>query len=335
MSEQTPMNEFDPSTLVCVTGAAGSVGSRLVAELTSKGVPVRAVVRKREQAERLPYPGVEAVEADFTEPDTLRGILEGCSIVYNLAAKTSGTSWAGYYTTTVRGTEALVEEARRAGVGRFIQMSSGTVYGFPHAKNVAEDFPWKTSEDPYSWSKQAVERVVWGASRHLEVAVARPADIIGPGQTLWIANLARLVKQGLLQPPMHSGIMNPVYIDDVINGLVLMGRHPSAAGQAFNFVSETPVLMSTHIRALAKIMKRRVVPIPPFVLKTAVTLTEYRARARGIEPFATAKSVDFLFHDVTFSNAKAKRVLAWYPTLDWKEGMRRSARWLREEGIAP
>ena len=72
--------------MILVTGATGSVGSAVVRELIDRRVaPVRAMYRNRNDREKVPA-GAEAVAADFSDPPSLAGALDGVDAAYLVCA---------------------------------------------------------------------------------------------------------------------------------------------------------------------------------------------------------------------------------------------------------
>lgn len=326
---------MNPCGCVCVTGANGSIGAALVRRLVAQGIRVRALVRSPDRRAALQGLDVEFAYGDLARPETLHGALDGCATVYHTAAKLTGADLPAYAAINVDGTEALVDEARRVGANRFVHVSSIAVYGYPDARDVVEDYPWQRTDDPYAATKQGAERAVWAASPHLPVAVARPGDVVGPGQGVWTVMLIQQARRGLLQPVRGAGVLNPVYIDNLLDGLLLVGAHPAAVGQAFNLVDGVPLPMNDYIRYLARLTRRRPVTLPRAVVTRIAWLLEATARRRNVEPQVTRASVDFLFHRTTFSNARAQGVLGWRPHVSWDDAMRRTEAWLQAQGLIP
>ncbi|MFN8498688.1 MAG: NAD-dependent epimerase/dehydratase family protein [Anaerolineae bacterium] len=323
------------SGCVCVTGANGSIGAALVRRFVALGIPVRALVRSPDRRTALKGLDIEFAYGDLARPETLRGALDGCATVYHTAAKLTGADLQAYAAINVGGTEALVAEARRAGAERFVHVSSIAIYGYPDARDVAEDYPWERTTDPYAATKQGAERAVWAASKQLPVAVARPGDVVGPGQGVWTVMLTQQARRRLLQPVRGAGVLNPVYIDNLLDGLLLVGEHPGAVGQAFNLVDGVPLPMNDYIRYLVRLTHRRPVTLPRAVVTRIAWLMEATARRCGAAPPVTRASVDFLFHRTTFSNARAQTVLGWRPRVSWDDGMRRTEAWLQAQGLIP
>jgi nucleoside-diphosphate-sugar epimerase len=326
------MNSSNP---VLVTGATGSIGSVLAKRLSESGQAVRALVRNPERAAALRgLANVEIVPGDLGQLDSLRGCAEGCWLVYHCAAKLSGSDRAASRTINVAGTQAVIEEAVRAGVERFIHASTIGVYGFSNAKNITEEYPFPPCDWPYVVTKREAESVVWKYTPPIQTTVARFGDVIGPGQHIWTVNFIERINQGLMNPPVDSasGTLNPVYIDNLIDALLLMSTHPAALGQVFNVVDGTPLRMSDYIRRLTQMAGKRTFAVPAFVLKSAATLLMWNDLLRGREAETTPDDVRYLLHKATINADKIRGLLGWTPAVDLEEGFRRTEQWLRQAG---
>jgi nucleoside-diphosphate-sugar epimerase len=320
---------------IFITGATGSIGSELARRWSESGQAVRAMVRNPARAAALQsLPNVEIVPGDLSQPESLGGCLEGCSLVYHCAAKLSGSDKAAFQAINVTGAQALIDEAVRSGVERFIDISSIAVYGYCQAENITEELPWSKADLQYVSTKQEAERRVQAAGDKIPLVIARPGDVYGPGQSTWTIGFIQKLNQGILQPPTNkaSGFLNPVYITNLIDALVLLGTHPAAVGQAFNVVDGTPIRVSDYIRRMARIAGKRVFPVPTFALRGAATLLMAADLLRGREASVTPAELEYLLHKSTFSNAKMRSMLGWKPAIDMEEGLRRTEEWLRKEG---
>lgn len=172
------------------------------------------------------------------------------------------------------------------------------------------------------------------AGSHIPVVIARFGDVIGPGQHTWTVQFIQKINQGLLRPPSDaaSGTLNPVYIDNLLDALLLLGSHPEAVGQAFNVVDGTPLRVSDYIRRLALMAGKRPAAVPSFMLKAAATLLMTWDLLRGREASVTPGDIDYLLHKSTISNEKIRASLGWKPAIDLQDGFRRVEQWLRAEG---
>ena len=323
------------SNAVFVSGATGSIGSELTRRLIQAGRRVRALVRDPAWAGKLKeLNNLEIVQGDLSEPVSLCGCMDNCSLAYHCAAKLTGSDWTKYRTINVEGTRALVKEAARAGIALFVHASTIGVYGFSQAQNIGEDFPWPTNRHPYFTTKQDAERAVWEAAGAVPVTVARLGDVFGPGQRVWTIDLIEKINQRMLVPltDADSGTFNPVYIENAIDALILMGKHPAAPGQAFNIVDGTPMPFSEYIRRLTRMAGKRTLSMPGVVMKGVAGLLMWFDLLRGREASAKPADVNYLMHKATISGQKIRAFLGWQPAIDEQLAFRMTEAWLRREG---
>src|SRR4051794_14420848 len=110
---------------VFITGATGSVGFALARRFSESGRPVWALARNPERAKPLQaLKNVKIIPGDLAQPEKLRGVLDGCALVYHSAAKLTGTNKAEFQAVNVDSTHALLDEACRAGIERFVHVST-------------------------------------------------------------------------------------------------------------------------------------------------------------------------------------------------------------------
>jgi UDP-glucose 4-epimerase len=125
---QTSDHASTRSGPILVTGATGKVGSHLVPRPLAQGLPVRALVRQGPNVQRLRELGADVVERDLLGAESLDSALKGMETVVHLAAFFRGATPEQSHEVNVVGTERLATAARRAGVKKFIFVSTGTVY---------------------------------------------------------------------------------------------------------------------------------------------------------------------------------------------------------------
>ncbi len=320
---------------VLITGATGSIGYRLAQRLSEAGLPVRALVRDPASAGDVGnMPNISIFRGDLRMPESLRGCAEGCSLVFHCAAKLTGSDWAAFRAINVDGTRALLKEAEISGVQRFVHASTIGVYACSEAQNIDEDFPWPQTTSPYFVTKQEAERSVWQAASAVPITVARLGDVYGPGQHAWTIDLLQKIYQGLLVPPTEadSGFFNPVYIDNAIDALVLMGGHPAALGEAFNVVDGTPMPFSQYFRWYLTLAGRRSMALPSVILKMAAAFLMWSDMLRGREAATKPDDVDYILHKGIISGQKIRSLLGWSPSVNREEAFCRTEEWLKSHG---
>lgn len=199
---------------VLVAGASGALGRHVVAELVARQVPVRILTR-RSGGKALP--GVEVVEGDALKPGALRGLADGVDVVFSCLGASvdpGAPGRAGYPQVDTPANLALLEEARRAGVRRFVYVS---VF---HTEALAQLAYVKAHED--------VVRALEASG--LDFAVVRPTGFFSA-----FALMLPMAARGPL-PVMGSGAArsNPIADEDLaqvcVEAVLGSGREYPAGG---------------------------------------------------------------------------------------------------------
>ncbi len=178
---------------ILVTGGCGFIGSQFVRLAMSRGAEVVNL-------DKLTYAGNPAnvadvaddeaygfVHADIADAALVEEAIQGCDVVVNFAAEShvdrSILDPADFIRTDVVGTAVLLDAARRAGVGRFVQVSTDEVYGsIPHGA-FRETDPISPSS-PYSASKAGgdLQVLAWHRTFGLDAVITRGSNTYGPRQ---------------------------------------------------------------------------------------------------------------------------------------------------------
>jgi uncharacterized protein YbjT (DUF2867 family) len=129
---------------VLVVGGTGMLGGQVVAKLLSRGKPVRALVRRTSNAERLERAGVEIARGDMMDPASLLEAMEGADAVISTAAGYTRHSKGDTDEIDIIGNRNLADAASRSGVRRFVLTSILTCDQTPQIshfwhKKLAED----------------------------------------------------------------------------------------------------------------------------------------------------------------------------------------------------
>jgi nucleoside-diphosphate-sugar epimerase len=222
---------------VLVTGASGFIGCRLVERLHfgSSWQP-RALIRNPGRAVRLARMPIEFAIGDLASPSDLAKALEGCEAVVHGGI---GTSWrrSERVATNVEGTRNLVNAALRAGVKRFVHISTIAVYGNRVTGTITEETPPNPQKGwDYGESKYAAEQIVLeAAARGLPAIVLRVAVVYGPhNMTVVTRPLQHLVQNRLFLVDCGNTPSNTIYIDNLCEGIRLALDAPAAVnGETF------------------------------------------------------------------------------------------------------
>ncbi|MGI8580354.1 MAG: NAD-dependent epimerase/dehydratase family protein, partial [Solirubrobacteraceae bacterium] len=314
-----------------ITGAWGFIGRTLAARLRAQDVEVRGV-----DFEADPEWGV--VAGDIAEPGDWQRHAEGCDLVVHTAAIVSNafdldTSWR----VNVLGTRRALDAAARAGADRFVHISSVRAFsdaGFP--PGVDESHPVRPDGNPYVDTKIASEQVALQAHASGEVAVTviRPADVYGPGSRPWTILPLEAIRSGqFMLPARGRGVFSPVYIENLLDGLLLAAGAPEGAGEVFTLGDGVGVSSRDFFGHYFRMLARRgPLCVPTGVAVAAASAVSAGARVRGVPTEVNATTMRYLARRGTYSIEKARRVLGYEPRIGLEEGMARTEAWLRVKG---
>jgi nucleoside-diphosphate-sugar epimerase len=319
-------------TRVCITGANGFIGRTLARTLRERGAEVVGVDRDAD-------PGAGVVAGDISQPGAWQSIADGCATVIHTAALVGMPSdESSFWDVNVRGTRLALDAARDGGAERFVHISSVVTFGLDFPDGVDERWPVRTTGVAYVDTKVAAEQVVLQAhaAREIDVTVIRPGDVYGPGSRPWTTLPLELLRARRFALPEHGrGIHSPVYVDDLVEGIVRAAESGPAAGRVINLSGgvgvETSEFFDYHARMLGR---RRVPTVPTSVALAAAGLQSRVARARGTVSELTPDGVRFLAQRRgTYGIATARDLLDWEPQVGLADGMSRTEAWAREQGL--
>ncbi len=324
-----------------VTGATGCIGGRLAERLASKeGVLVRGLVRNPAKADRLRSAGVDVVVGDLTRPDSLRAAVEGCQIVFHCAARVS--DWGTpkeFYEENVQGTRHMLDAGLAAGVGRFVHLSTIGVYGFDAGPGTDESAPRRVSGDLYCDTKLEAEQLAfrYHRERGLPVVVIQPGMVYGPHAWFYSIRPVEMIRAGMrVLVSGGRGHCILVYIDNLVDGILLASKHQGAVGEAFIICDQHSTfkdLFETYARMMGG---RSFLSVPKPLAWLGALMLEGGAHLTGRRPAFTRTTIRTLtIFRATLSTTKAREQLGYTPRVSLEEAMRSTEAWLRKEGYLP
>ncbi len=327
---------------VLVTGATGFTGGHLARTLAGRGHEVRALVRPRSRARfdqsPLAAAGVRAVEGDLGDRASVTRAAEGVEVVYHIAAtyREAGQPDSAYRAINVDGTRNLLEAARAGGARRLVHCSTGGVHGHIAHAPANEDAPFNPG-DIYQDTKLEAEQLArrFGQEAGFDVVVARPIGIYGPGDTRFL-KMFRGLARGTF-PMLGSGraFYHLTYIDDLVEGFILCGTVPAAAGRTYILAGPRYTTLEELVALVARELgvepPRIHWPVWPFW--TAGLLCELVCVPLRIEPPLYRRRVDFYTKSRAFDTTRARTELGFAPRVDLAEGIHRTAEWYRREHL--
>lgn len=333
-------DETDSPLGILITGGTGFIGSRLALHARSMGHRPVALGLVRNPAEEanlreLRAASIAIEHLDIGGDGVPERLFDDIDVVVHLAAAQHEMNIpdARFREVNVEGTGRLLEAARAAGVGCFVYGSTIGVYG--HHRGIADEETPPAPDNVYGRTKLEAERLVLASGGELPVTAVRIAETYGPGD--WrLLKMFRAVQKGRF-PLIGSGrnVHHPIYVDDLVRGLLTLCRHPAAVGELFVMAGPEAVTTEQMVEAVAAALHRPRagfhLPLWPFTLSAA--LMETVLRPLGIQPPLHRRRLDFFTKSFALRTGKARRLLGWEPVIGFAEGARRTAAWYREHGL--
>jgi len=200
---------------ILLTGGSGFIGQRFLRALAgTHRAPVYCLSRSEPEMDPaiVQRDDMRLVIADLLDAARYAPVLSECDTVVHLAGLTGKAAPAEYFRINTEGTQVLLEASRRAGVRRFLYVSS-----------IAARFA-AASHYYYAESKRRAEEAVHASG--LAFTIVRPTIVVGKGGGPW-ENLARLTALPLL-PVLGNGTrIQPIYVDDCVAALRALVDRPS------------------------------------------------------------------------------------------------------------
>jgi dihydroflavonol-4-reductase len=323
--------------MILLTGATGHLGHSLAPALAGAGYPVRALVRPGSDTAFLESLDVELAPGDLTDRDSVLEAMQGCRMAIHAGGLFRLWGEArSFERTNVEGTAYMLEAALRAGIDRFVHISTVAVIGRPERGQVIDEEHPLRPVDAYQRSKFDAENVVrmYFLTTGIPTVVLRPGAYYGPwGRYGWNRLFFEDPLRGL-RVQVHGGkrLTFPAYTPDVAAAAVA-ALSRGKPGQTYN-VAGDPI---THREANQVISRLAGIPsfrwnVPAFAMVALAHGLEWWSHRSGREPFYPLSLEHYVFHDWQVSSDKAWQELGFAPT-PFEEGACRTLEWYASQGI--
>lgn len=307
---------------VVVTGASGFIGKAVGARYRALGSEVVGVDVVADEASGI-------IEGDTSVPGPWQDLIGTGDLVVHTAALVSNTAGLERaWEVNVLGTRHVLEGAAAGTTGRVLHLSSVRAFsdlGFP--PDVDERHPVRPDGHSYVDTKIASEQVALQAhaAGEVPVTVIRPGDVYGPGSVPWTFWPVVGITSGTFAiPDEGEGVFSPVYVDNLVDGLVAAAAEPAAAGQVITLSDGRGITNTEFFSHYYRMLGQEPAYLPADELRGVL-------EAAGVG----GDTVDYLLRTNTYSIAKARILLGYEPAVDLAEGMARCEVWLRESGLIP
>lgn len=341
-----------------VTGAPGWLGTRLVRTIAEGLADVPSLAQGSDREIRvLALPdadvsslqqirgNVRIVRGDITDPGSLEPFTtdaEGGTLFHSAGLIHPTRGVRQFYDVNEAGTNNLLRAAARAGIKRFIHVSSNSPIGLnPSPDHVFDEAAPYRPYMHYGRSKASGERLVTdaGARGTLETVIVRPPWFYGPDQPERQSRFIRMVRDGKV-PVVGSGMnrRSMAYVDNICQGLLLAEREPAAMNRTYWVADERPYTMNEIIDTIEDVLERdfsvrvahRRVRLPGIMSEAAVA-ADWVLQAAGlyVTPIHVLGEMN---KTIACSIDRARHELGYQPRIALREGMRRSIEWMVANG---
>jgi len=320
-------NTTIPAPRILITGATGQLGSALVRRLRDFGHPLRLAVRKPPGAP--PGPDLQLVFGDLGDPSYVDRAVEGMDIVFHVGAAMRG-GLAEFTSGTVWGTRNIVDACEKHGVRKLIYVSSMTVLhnaGQRPGMTVTESFPYEpqaANRGLYSQTKLEAEKTVLQACAEgrIHAIVLRPGQIYGPGYekfppagAIALAGRWLVVGSGDLYVPL-------VYIDNVVDALLLAAQQELPNGSIFQLVDPEGIRQRDYVETVRRSgRKEKASYVPAWALKTAGFGVEILGKVLKRQVPLSRYRIDSITPLWPCDCTAAHTLLGWKPRYRVSEGL--------------
>lgn len=317
------------------TGARGFVGTIALAAFSRKGHVLRAVASQHSRNDQAD----NAIKVDWRQMSLKEGesgwasLLVDIDVIIHLAARVhimhddASNPLEEFRKVNVAGTENLARAAAASGVKRLVYVSSVKVNGEEtHSGRRYTEVDVPAPQDPYGISKWEAEQALHRVAQEtgLEVVIVRPPLVYGAGVKGNFVQMLKVLAKGIPLPLASvNNLRSLVYVENLVDALILCATHPAAAGQTY-LVSDgedisTPELL--HRLGVAMGHPARLIPCPEVVLKL---LGKLAGRSGQVERLLGSLQVD---------SGKIRRELNWTPPYSLQQGLQETAEWYRRNHL--
>ncbi len=323
---------------ILVTGATGFIGGHVVRRLLGeKRSAVRVLARDPAKGEGLAKLGAEVVAGDLADYPSLERAVQGVSVLIHAAAQVAAVPSRETFERSNRaGTENILRAAASAGVRRFIHLSSIAVFGLATSGEINDLSPRGHSGDSYCDTKFEAEEVAWSFARdgRLALSILRPSAVYGPGSAHWsVIPLKRIKKGKMFLVDGGQGLLNYVYIDNLVDAILLAARDDRAVGEAF-IVNDGATTWCEYLAAYLRMAgKDRITSVPLWAAKLWVRYRNLIAALKRETSRVPANALGFLVGTAVYRQTHIEQTLGHRSRLDLREGLRRTEAWFYETGL--
>jgi len=317
---------------ILITGGTGFIGSHLVRALLAKGKKVLVFARKTSSIKKLEKLNVKIFYGSLDDINSLVEATKDIKTVYHLAAMLGSPeiAYKQLYNVNVKGTQNLIEACTKNKVKRFILISSVAAMG--PAKHMADEKTKCNPKTDYDKTKYFSELAV--KKSDLDWTIIRPTMVYGPGEIRNKAKMFRLIQKGFFAIIGNGkNLMSLVYIDNLVNGIILAGENRKSVKQTYIISDKNPYTMNKFIKTIAQQEKVRTPFHIPVLLAYLGAFCFRILSFFGVPQLLSVDRIKNMTMNHSFSISKVIKELNYNPKISLDDGVKRTVGWYREKRI--
>jgi len=305
-----------------VTGATGFIGSSLVKRLVQNGYHVRAMLHTTTPTQREKH--VQYVTADLTDPASLPPLVHDIDTVFHCGALVKDY-----------GSNKEIMNVNLKGTQQLAQACSNKIHRFIFLSHLHATSPKNIGA--YTSSKGLAEHSLLQhhQTNQFPVVIIRPGSVFGPGAATWCLRPLQIIQQDSIALIDHgAGLFLHTFIENLLDGLMSALTVPQIEGEIIEITDgDNTTTWKTYLNDLAALAGKP--PIKRNISKTTASLISHAMMIRynlfHTPPLLTPTAVHLFTNHRTVSLEKAHQLLKYSPIVDYAEGMKRIAQWLKNE----
>ncbi len=310
---------------IAMTGATGFVGANTASVICGKHHILTALVRDRQRATSLQQLGTNMVDGDLGNEAALDQLVAGADVVVHVAGAVSAVDKTGFMAVNVEGTRAVLNASRKAGVKRFVHVSSlaarePQLSGYCGSKARAEDL-FRNGDD-------------------LDWIIVRPPAVYGPGDKATLPLIQQLSRRTAWLTGTGTQRVSVIHVDDLAQALCSVAEGAAPARQVYEVDDgraggyDWAALAAAAGESLGFTPKVNL--LPRGVLGMAGCVLGMAARVSGKPQILSPGKVRELYHpDWVIHGRRLDVIGQWKPATGFAAGFARTLKWYRQNGWLP
>jgi nucleoside-diphosphate-sugar epimerase len=316
-----------------VTGGSGFIGSHLIDALLENGWQVCALAHRRPL---LQESRIATIHGDIANAGLLKEGMKECDVLFHLASALGGSRIGKreFLAINARGTEAVLEAAREAGVRRVVHCSSAGIFGSVRNSDIADETYQPNPIQVYDWTKFEGEKTASRyAERGMDIVIVRPGWTYGPRDRRTFKLIKAVHQRRFILAGKGSARQTPVYVGDLVTGIRLANDF-GRKGEVYHLAGREIMTAKEIVTVVAgacgtKIPRLR---LPLSAARIAAVLLEPASLPFRREPPLTRGKLSFFTQSKPLSIAKAQRELGFIPAVNFQSGIAITINWYRAAG---